>query len=482
MKEANFNLSKIKTLSPLDAKSYITKYFIPLDNGNHAMLIDGVYKIKDDQELKRSYFNRMQKELYNYYFREYTEVKSITYAINKPLFFDDKINLCPPLKWNESEKSVCSSQTQIKLSFFLEYLRTILCSSNIPSYNFLLSWLSNVVKGNKNNSCLYLKGIQGTGKSTLFNFLSNHVIGNMLCLETGSDPIRTKFNEILGGKLLVCIEELENFTKGEWESISSTLKRMITSTNITLQNKCTKAYESTNMNNYILCSNNDAIKDDDGRRYFILDIATCKVGDREYYTKLYESFDDKVGEAFYHFLLEIPTENFNPQAFPYTQSKQESLSKRLDPVYKFIKDSYILANKDIQRGAMDLYMEFKSLTFSKMSKEDFHRKLVEAGIERTKKGNKLWYSITNSQLIQLARKSNWLNELDEFEAKPFENALPTYIPKPTYIEPFEEEDDNVYTLSYEEVGEVDENENIGCDYVDREEDYILKPNKGWPEY
>ena len=37
-------------------------------------------------------------------------------------------------------------------------------------------------------------------------------------------------------------------------------------------------------------------------------------------------------------------------------------------------------------------------------------------------------------------------------------------------------------MSYEEVGEVDENENIGCDYVDREEDYILKPNKGWPEY
>ncbi len=41
----NFSIDTIKTLSPNDAKEYITKYFVPLTNGNHAMLVNGAYKI-----------------------------------------------------------------------------------------------------------------------------------------------------------------------------------------------------------------------------------------------------------------------------------------------------------------------------------------------------------------------------------------------------------------------------------------------------
>lgn len=412
----NFQLSKIKTLSPIDAKSYITKYFVPLSNGNHAMLIDGVYVIKDDQEIKRSYFNRMQKELCNYYFKEFTEVKTITYEVNKETFYDDKINLCPPMKYTFNSEYKPTKEVQEKLNFLLNYMKEILCSSKDDCFQFLLKWISNMIKGNKNNSCLYLKGIQGVGKSSLFVFLSNFVLGNNLCLETGSDPIRTKFNEILGGKLLVCIEELENFSKAEWESISSTLKRMITSTNITLQNKCTKAYESNNINNYILCSNNDAIKDDDGRRYFILDIATHKVGDRKFYDKLYkECFCNEVGEAFFHYILKIDTLNFNPQAYPITQSKMDSLSKRLDNVYKFLKDEYILKKIDIDISAQELFQEFKYYGSHKLSKEDFHKKMSEAGFSRTKKDGKLWYEIKHKNLLKVATNKLWLHEFDEFE-------------------------------------------------------------------
>ena len=62
----NFNLKTVKTLNPLDAKNYITKYFVPLSDGNHAMFQDGKYIIKEDPEIKKSYFNRMSKELNNY--------------------------------------------------------------------------------------------------------------------------------------------------------------------------------------------------------------------------------------------------------------------------------------------------------------------------------------------------------------------------------------------------------------------------------
>ena len=95
----NFNLDTVKNLSQVDAKLYITKYFVPLTDGNHAMLEDGKYIIKDDTEIKKTYFNRMSKELQKYYFTEFTQIKKVVYELKKPQFFDDKINLCPSIKY-----------------------------------------------------------------------------------------------------------------------------------------------------------------------------------------------------------------------------------------------------------------------------------------------------------------------------------------------------------------------------------------------
>ena len=39
----------------------------------------------------------------------------------------------------------------------------------------------------------------------------------------------------------------------------------------------------------MLLSNNDAIKDDDGRRYFIADVTSKREGDIEYWTDLNKS-------------------------------------------------------------------------------------------------------------------------------------------------------------------------------------------------
>ena len=100
------------------------------------------------------------------------------------------------------------------------------------------------------------------------------MIRRLICknidLETGSGPLKTKFNSELAGKILVQFEELENFSASEWMSISSVLKRIITSPSIMIEGKGKDAVEQKNINNYVLLSNNDAIQDDDGRRYFIL--------------------------------------------------------------------------------------------------------------------------------------------------------------------------------------------------------------------
>ena len=85
----NFKLAQVKNLSQSDAKAYVTKYFVPLSNGGHAHLINNKYELIDDKIVKSTYFNRMSKELNTYYFKELTDIKTVVYKLNKPVFYEN---------------------------------------------------------------------------------------------------------------------------------------------------------------------------------------------------------------------------------------------------------------------------------------------------------------------------------------------------------------------------------------------------------
>ena len=159
---------------------------------------------------------------------------------------------------------------------FLSYIKEVLCSNNEEHYIYILKWISNMIKGEKNDSLLYLKGVQGIGKSTLTEMLINYVLGTDITLECGSEPLRSQFNKILMGRLLVVFEELETFSKNEWIAVSGRLKRYTTSNTIDFEVKNEKKFQGENINNYIINTNVDALKDSEGRRIFILDLSTKK--------------------------------------------------------------------------------------------------------------------------------------------------------------------------------------------------------------
>ena len=140
----------------------------------------------------------------------------------------------------------------------------------------------------KNDSALVLKTLtKGFGKSTLPQMLAKHILGPKLCIETGSEPLKSRFNHILGGKLLVSFEELETFSTAEWSAVESVLKRQITSDSIVLQAKGQEAFTTKNINNYILLSNHDLYDSD--RRMFVLDVQTHYKGNREYWSNIYNN-------------------------------------------------------------------------------------------------------------------------------------------------------------------------------------------------
>ena len=157
----------------------------------------------------------------------------------------------------------------------LAFIKEVWCSGDDTSFMYILNWLANMIQGNKNNTILYLKSfVEGIGKSTVSQFIMNHVLGKHICIESNSEPLKTPYNEILAGKLMVAFEELECTGERDWSAMSTKLKRWSTSSDITYAEKYIKSYESKNINNYIILTNVEAIKASEGRRYYILDLST----------------------------------------------------------------------------------------------------------------------------------------------------------------------------------------------------------------
>lgn len=415
----NFSLDHIKNLSQNEAKEYLIKYFVPLTDGKHAFYMNGKFNISETKDIKSTYFNRMSKELNEYYFKDFTALKSITYQLNKDLYIGNEINLCPKMKAKKTKSfDEYDDKTKEGVIAMLKFIKEVLASDNKDVYDYLIKWIANMLQGNKNDSCLYLKGEQGIGKSTLFDFLFEFVIGMPLCYKDGSEPLRSNFNGILAGKLLVVFEELENISANEWTFISSKLKRYITSDVYSIEEKFLKSIQTNNMNNYIINSNNDAIRDDDGRRYFILDVSHKYRENFEYFGKLRKkAFNDLVGEAFYAYMLEVNTDGFIPQNFPHTQSKLNSFVKRLDKVYEFIKEEFILSNTNLKhttKELYELYIHFCQMhNYKKIDKHSFAEKLQHVNIIYKKTNGNNYYKYSVDALKEIATKYKWLHELDD---------------------------------------------------------------------
>jgi hypothetical protein len=414
----NFSFSELNKKNFEDQKKYVTKYFIPLTNGAHCMLEKGKYKQIDDKNVKSVYFRRMDKKLVKYYFEEYTGIKNVVYEIGKDLFYDDNINLCPQLPTYKPYKDF-SQSTRDKAQIFLDYMDEILCNRKIDQFVYLTKYISNMCKGNKNDCALVLKTtLKGVGKTTLPQMIKDHILGSELCLECNSEPLKGKFNDILGGKLFVWFEEVPTFTKNEWMAVDSVLKRQITSKNIILEKKGHDAYEARNINNYMLLSNHD-IADED-RRYNVIDVQTHRLGDVQYWNNIYDNcFNDDVGSCLYAYFFEIDTTGFHPQSYPITTNKSNSITKRLDSVFLFLKNEYLLKGGNICKRLTELYEEYKTFctTLGKKasSKLDFTTKLSELQINHYQSGGFLKYKVSLEQLKELAVKHKWLNELDEYQ-------------------------------------------------------------------
>jgi hypothetical protein len=411
----NFSFSQLDVLNLDQQKQYLHNVLIPLDNGDHVIKKNEKYEIISNDLLKQVYINRFDDKLAKWYIKENKSIKQVVCELNEPKFYDNKFNLCPQIKASYQPYEEFAVETKEGVDLFLKYIFEVLASSSQENYIYIQKWLSNALKGNKNDSCIYLKGPQGIGKSTISDFLKLFVVGEDLFLETGSKPFKSTFNFVTFGRLFIQISELESTSTSDWYSLSSKLKRIITSTTETYEEKNQKQFQAKNLANYMIDSNNDTIKDDEGRRFYIADVSTKYRENHSYFGTLRaKCFNDEVGKAFYSYMLEYDTNGFIPQKFPITNSKLASFTKRINPIYEFIKNFYILDKKDMNMLATELFEKFwNTHDKKKFPRADLKKALEEVGIVYSKinSGNSC-YKYSYSQLKEIGDKFHWLDELD----------------------------------------------------------------------
>lgn len=303
----------------LEAKNYIEKFFCPPTSGEHALIQNSKLTIVPVDTMQKVYLNRFPDEIKKWYSKK-TIPKQLICDVTKPQIGATFVNSAPQIFRDWKKYSTFTQKSRDGVKRMLSFLKEVWCDNNEDQFKYLLNWYSEVLKGKKNQSILYVKSIEGVGKSTFSDFFIEYVMGNELYAKGDKQCLCTSYNMDLMGKPFVIFEELPVMNKNEWNVCDDKLKDMATGNEMNYCGKYCKKFRAANINNYEIHTNHKAVKRPDGRRYYVVDINTKYCNDHEYFSELRDTcFNDKVGYAFYNYLLELDTDDFKSLEMPETR-------------------------------------------------------------------------------------------------------------------------------------------------------------------
>ena len=355
-----------------EAKKYILTYFCKsYDNSSYYFFqpeAGGKYSIESKEDLKMimNVLESAEAKIIKKWFEKEVEGNfKINSDPRASRFYkceetdQDYINLSEGfLHKNIKSYKSYTAETKKNVDLILSHIKTVWCSNNNESYEYIVNWLSFALTGQKMNTAIFLKSGEGTGKSIIVNFFIEKVIGCALGLITSKSAQLLKFNTQILGKILLCLEELPTASKNEWHTFSDILKDLITGSKIDIEAKFKDAVQVLNLISLIIITNNDnTIKfGKDIRRYFMADISHDKVGNFEYFNNLTKACENNtVGEAFFMYLLEHKenNKNFDERKIPNTETRQLIKGKNSTPIINFIKTTFVKYKRTIKKQKLE---------------------------------------------------------------------------------------------------------------------------------
>lgn len=249
-------------------------------------------------------------------------------------------------------------------------------------------------------------------------FFVEWVLGLEFYAKGDKDCLCSSYNMDLMGKSFVVFEELPVMNKNEWNMCDSKLKDMATGSEMNYSDKYQKKVRTANMNNYIILTNHKAVKRPDGRRYHVITINTKYCNDHEYFADLRETcFNAKVGYAFYNYLMELDTDDFNSLDMPNTTAKLDMVADLLSPIEKFLKYEFLLPKLQVKLKIKELYSRYEKYCGANElhveTPAEFRSGMKQYGFDFKTISGYNCYRISLDQLQTVAEKRKWLHDLDK---------------------------------------------------------------------
>ena len=258
------------------------------------------------------------------------------------------------VKFNSSDENILSIFQGYKyevlddfdisiITDFLNLNKEVICGNNAELYNYVISWIAHMIQhpGVKNETALILKGLQGIGKNTFTDVISELLAGYSAKNITDISELTGNFNSVVESKMFIVLNELSNCGVNCFADFNS-LKSIITDDTIRINEKNQPRRTAENVANFIFVTNNSfPVRIELGdRRYVVLAVSATHKGDIDYFAKLHASFTKEFYDNLLTFFIKYDIKGFNPRNIPMTEAKQDLIEASRSEFDEWINAHY----------------------------------------------------------------------------------------------------------------------------------------------
>ena len=401
--------AKFKQFKKEEIKDYILnkKFDIKYD-----VLVKGVAEKK-----KFSAFEYLMEQTKNYL---------PTQVLSKPYTFTENgqryINLYLGTRREYKPYKEHSQESKIGVEKILKFIDDVWASNVKKAFEYLLSWFARQVTGHKNKTILYVKSIQGSGKSSVSEILC--ALNRGTFYTTDNPNIIDGWNEQLQGKTLLVLEEMPVASANQWKALSNSLKQKATCDKFEIRERFKNTITTNNILNFIVISNHESIRlESEDRRNFCPDISNKYVGNHEFFNELYSYItNENVLNALYAFFVEWEQahKDFNEMIIPITNTKKDNINEHLHTFYKFIKSEYLSKKQGINEPFSEMIGKYNAYDDQAVSDIKVSKLLSDININvktvAIKKGEKRtttkYVKVSYDELYSIFCKKHWIHDLD----------------------------------------------------------------------
>ncbi len=316
-----------------------------------------------------------------------------------------------------------------KVSPLLKHLEKNWCDENKELYKYTIQWLAHCVQKpwEKKKVAITLRSMPGCGKGLVVDKMAA-MMGDMYA----TVDIKTikNYNGVIGGKLLIYLDET---TWGGKKDDSGFLKRLISESDITINEKFISQYKCNNYASIIISSNSEWVipADTGARRYLCLDLRNTFNGYSVKTNKWLKDIYELPAYDFYQYLMTVDISDFDITQAPLTEMLNEQITCGLTGFNRFWFD--VLESGEYSNGQKlefsivkaDLYDLFKTTGRYNIAKNTFTKKIKAMFGDCIMECRSMKQRAIKFESLKLARiqfdttlKLNTEWETDEYESEP----------------------------------------------------------------